>query len=68
MHRALWASIKRGDATKRVDGHIANVFGEMEELRSSYTVEEKMAEKELIHTIETFLRKLSDADRDIFIR
>ena len=59
---------RRKQAAKRVDGHISDVCGEMEELCFSYAVEEKMAEKELIHTIETFLRQLSDADRDIFIR
>ena len=31
-------------------------------------MDEKIAEKELIKIIENFLRKLSDSDRDIFIR
>lgn len=59
---------RRKQAAKRMDGHMADVCGEMDELSFSYTVEDKMAEKELIHTIEIFLGKLSEADRNIFIR
>lgn len=55
-------------AAKRADTHIQDVCGEMDELNFSYTVDEKIAEKELVKTIEKFLRKLSEADRDIFIR
>ena len=51
-----------------MDGHVADVCGEMDELSFSYVVDEKIAEKELIKIIENFLRKLSDSDRDIFIR
>lgn len=59
---------RKKQAAKRVDGHIADVCGEMDELSFSYTVDEGLAEKELVKTIENFLRKLPDADRDIFIR
>lgn len=59
---------RRKNAAKRVDGHIADVCGEMDELSFSCTIEEHMAQKELVKTIEGFLRKLSEADRDIFIR
>lgn len=59
---------RKKQAAKRMDGHIADVCGEMDALSFSYTVDERMAEKELITSIERFLRKLPDADRDIFIR
>lgn len=55
-------------AGKRADTHVRDVCDEMDELNFSYAVEEQMAEKELVKTIEKFLRKLSEADRDIFIR
>ena len=53
-------------AAKRMDGHVADVCGEMDELSFSYVVDEKIAEKELIKIIENFLRKLSDSDRGYF--
>ena len=59
---------RKKQAAKRMDGHVADVCGEMDELSFSYVVDEKIAEKELIKIIENFLRKLSDSDRDIFIR
>ena len=48
--------------------HREDVCGEMEELSFSYTVEEQMAEKELLRVIEAFLLKLREVDRDIFVR
>ena len=59
---------RRKNASKRTDGHMADVCGEMDELSFSYTIEEHMAEKELVKIIEEFLRKLSEEDQDIFIR
>ncbi|MDO5344755.1 MAG: sigma-70 family RNA polymerase sigma factor [Lachnospiraceae bacterium] len=59
---------RKKHAAKRADGHMEDVCGEMDEISFSYTLDEQMAEKELINVIEAFLRKLSDADRDIFIR
>ena len=58
---------RKKQAAKRMDGHVADVCGEMDELSFSYVVDEKIAEKELIKIIENFLRKLSDSDRDIGI-
>lgn len=55
-------------AAKRGEFHRKDVWDEMEELNFSYTVEEQMAEKELVRAIENFLQKLKDSDRDIFIR
>lgn len=54
---------KRGGLLHRED-----VCSEMDELKFSYTVDEQMAEKELVGVIERFLLKLREADRDIFIR
>lgn len=59
---------RKKHAVKRMDQHITDVCGEMDELNFSYTVDEQMAEKELVRTINKFLWKLSKADRDIFIR
>ena len=57
---------RKKQAAKRMDGHVADVCGEMDELSFSYVVDEKIAEKELIKIIENFLRKLSDSDREIY--
>lgn len=59
---------RKRTAAKRMDSHMADVCSEMEELSFSYAVDERMAEKELIKVIEEFLRRLPEADRDIFIR
>ena len=55
-------------AAKRMDPYMEDVCSEMDELNLSYTVDEQIAEKELVRVIETFLWKLPKADRDIFIR
>lgn len=61
-------SFRKKRAAKRMDQHLEDVCSEMDELSFSYTVDERIAELELVRTIERFLRKLSEADRDIFIR
>ena len=43
---------RKKQAAKRMDGHVADVCGEMDELSFSYVVDEKIAEKELIKIIE----------------
>ena len=40
----------------------------MQQLNGVYSVEEEIARKELMQVIEQFLKKLSETDRDIFIR
>lgn len=55
-------------AAKRPDSHREDLCGEMDELNFTYTIEDQMAEKELVQTIEEFLYRLPPADRDIFIR
>jgi RNA polymerase sigma factor, sigma-70 family len=59
---------RKKHANKRVERRRKDVLGEMDELSFSYTVEEQMAEKELLEAIEKFLWKLKETDRDIFIR
>lgn len=61
-------SFRKKYAGKRAEQHREDVCGEMDELSFSYTVDEQMAEKELVSVIETFLQNLREADRDIFIR
>ena len=59
---------RRKHAAKRPDARRTDVCLEMDELSLSYTIEDQMAERELIKEIEKFLQKLPEADRDIFIR
>lgn len=61
-------SFRKRQAAKRGTPHRDDVCGETEGLNFSYTVDEQMAEKELVKVIEEFLLKLREADRDIFIR
>lgn len=61
-------TFRKKHAAKRMDLHMEDVCGEMDELNFSYTVDEQMAEQELAEAIGRFLRKLKEADRDIFIR
>lgn len=61
-------TFRKKHAAKRKEADFHRVYEEMEGMNFSYSVEEQMAEKELVKTIEKFLWKLSEADRDIFIR
>ncbi|MCI8490674.1 MAG: RNA polymerase sigma factor [Lachnospiraceae bacterium] len=61
-------TVRKKHAAKRADQYSVDICSEMDELKISYTVEEQLAEKELISVIEDFLRKLSKENRDIFIR
>ncbi len=45
---------------------MADVMDEMEQLNVTYTVEEQLAEKELMETINRFLEEMSPKDRNIF--
>ena len=47
---------------------MADVMEEMEQLNVTYTVEEQLAEKELLEIINDFLGKMDAEDRDIFVR
>ena len=47
---------------------MADVMDEMEQLNVTYTVEEQLAEKELMETINRFLEEMSPKDRYIFVR
>ena len=61
-------SFRKSHAVKRGMRRRNDVCGEIEELEFSYTIDEQMAQKELVRVIEKFLFKLREADRDIFIR
>ena len=47
---------------------MSDVMDEMEQLNVTYTVEEQLAEKELMETINRFLEEMSPKDRYIFVR
>lgn len=57
-------------ASKRMDNHIVELTEEVENLSTqlTYTLDEQMEEKELIHSINRFLNNLKPQDRDIFVR
>lgn len=61
-------SFRKRQAAKRGMLHRDDVCEETAELNFSNTVDEQMAQKELVRVIEEFLSKLREADRDIFIR
>ena len=43
-------------------------WGEMDQLSVTYTIEDQLAEKELLEIINDFLGKMNAGDRDIFVR
>ena len=47
---------------------MADVLGEMDQLSVTYTIEDQLAEKELLEIIYDFLGKMNAEDRDIFVR
>lgn len=55
-------------AGKRPDTHMVDVLGEMEQLNVSYTIDDQLAEKELLKSINDFLGQMRAEDRDIFVR
>ena len=50
--------LRKKFAGKRPDVHMADVMDEMEQLNVTYTVEEQLAEKELLEIINDFLGKM----------
>lgn len=60
--------LRKKFAGKRPDVHMADVLGEMEQLNITYTIDEQLAEKELLEVINGFLEKIKPEDRDIFVR
>lgn len=55
-------------AGKRPDTHMAHITGEAEQLNFSYTLDEHMEKEQFIHILNQFLRKLTETERDIFVR
>ena len=60
--------LRKRFAGKRPDVHMADVLGEMDQLNVTYTVEDQLAEKELVKVINDFLGEIKAEDRDIFVR
>ena len=60
--------LRKKHAGKRPDVHMADVLGEMDQLNIAYTMDDQLAEKELLKVINDFLGKLKAEDRDIFVR
>lgn len=62
--------LRKRNAQKRMDAHMVDISGELEMLEESlsYTLDELMEQKELLQTINNFLRNLCDMDQDIFVR
>ena len=55
-------------AARRPDAHMTDVLGEMDQLNVTYTVEDQLAEKELLKVINDFLENMEPENRDIFVR
>lgn len=60
--------LRKKFAGKRPDVHMSDVLGEMDQLNVTYTVEDQLAEKELMKVINDFLGEIKAEDRDIFVR
>ncbi|MDO4306736.1 MAG: sigma-70 family RNA polymerase sigma factor [Eubacteriales bacterium] len=62
--------LRKKYAAKRMDMHITYIEQETEIIDKmiSHSLDDAIAEKELIRIINEFLRSLSEADRDIFLR
>ena len=60
--------LRKKYAGRRPDLHMADVLGEMDQLSVTYTIEDQLAEKELLEIINDFLGKMDAEDRDIFVR
>ena len=60
--------LRKKYADRRPDLHMADVLGEMDHLSVTYTIEDQLAEKELLEIINDFLGKMNAEDRDIFAR
>lgn len=58
--------LRKKFAGKRPDVHMADVMDEMEQLNVTYTVEEQLAEKELMETINRFWKRCLQRT-DIFL-
>ena len=61
---------RKRNAQKRVDSHMEDIAGEVEKIGNaiSFDIEDYLKKKELVKLFDFFLGKLSERDRDIFIR
>ena len=60
--------LRKKYANRRPDVHMTDVLGEMDQLSVTYTIEDQLAEKELLEIINAFLGKMNAEDRDIFVK
>ena len=63
-------SYRKRNAQKRVDSHMEDIAGEVEKIGNAISsdIEDYLKKKELVKLFDFFLGKLSERDRDIFIR
>ena len=61
---------RKRNAQKRVDSHMEDIAGEVEKIGNAISsdIEDYLKKKELVKLFDFFLGKLSERDRDIFIR
>ena len=55
--------LRKKHAARRPDAHMTDVLGEMEQLNVTYTVEDQLAEKELLKVINDFLESMEAENR-----
>lgn len=62
--------LRKKYAAKRMDRYMVSIEGELAQIDGVIrdTVQDTIAEKELVQTINRFLQTLPEADRDIFLR
>lgn len=60
--------LRKKYAHRRPDAHQMDILGEMDQLSVTYTIDDQLAEKELMEIINDFLGEMDVKDRDIFVR
>ncbi|WP_418419047.1 RNA polymerase sigma factor [Blautia sp.] len=62
--------LRRKNAFKRVDTHMADINGELERLEETvqYSLEHNIKRQEILDILDEFLKGLKEEDRDIFVR
>ena len=62
--------LRRKNAFKRPDSHMADINGELERLEETvqYSLEHNIKRQEILDVLDEFLKGLKEEDRDIFVR
>lgn len=62
--------LRRKNAFKRMDTHMADINGELERLEETiqYSLEHNIKRQEILEVLDEFLKGLKEEDRDIFVR